>query len=171
MSVWDGHTLTFTPNEAIDIADWQQKDHALDEEKERIRQELLQDKRNVEKGNKDVKFKHHIAKVDETELEEERISTDDDFVLAIRPEAVKISEHGGIKGEIYSAMPTGMETTVRIKIGDYLVTGVIFGGITYPIGSEVYVDFEGDCIMLFSQNSGRFITTGSIRCDSDVKNA
>ena len=163
LEVWDGQQVTFIPNEDIDLMKWQQADHALDEEKEAHRQELLKDKRNVEKGNKDVKFKHHIAKVDETELEEERAITDDDYVLGIRPEAVKISNKGKLVGEIYSAMPTGMETTVRIRIGEFLITGVIFGGITYKLGAKVKLDIEGDGVMLFSQNSGRFICTGKLK--------
>ena len=163
LEIWDGQKVTFTSNEEIDFAKWQEADHALDVAKEQHRQELLKDKRNVEKGNKDVKFKHHIAKVDETEIEEERVITDDDYVLAIRPEAVKISPRGKLVGEIYSAMPTGMETTVRIRMGDYLITGVIFGGITYKIGAKVKLDIEGDGVMLFSQHSGRFITTGKLK--------
>ena len=59
-------------------------------------------------------------------------------------------------------MPTGMETTVRVKIGEYLITGVIFGGVTYQLGQKVKVDFDGDGIMLFSAQSGRFICSGSI---------
>ena len=30
-------------------------------------------------------------------------------------------------------MPTGMETTVKLRIGEYLLTGVIFGGVLYPV--------------------------------------
>ena len=163
LDIWNGQQVTFTPNEAIDLAKWQADDHALDEAKEQHRLELLKDKRNVEKSNKDVRFKHHIAKVDETEIEEEVAITDDDYVLGIRPEAVKISTKGKITGEIYSAMPTGMETTVRIRIGDYLITGVIFGGITYKLGAKVKIDIDGDGVMLFSRNSGRFITTGKLK--------
>lgn len=162
LTVWDGQELVFTPNDEISFAEWHQKDHALDAELEEKRQKLLEDKRNVEKGNKDVKFKCHIAKVDESEVEDEKEITDDDYMLAIRPEAVKITSKGKIEGEIYSAMPTGMETTVRVRIGEYLITGMIFGGITYSLGEKVKVDFDGDGIMLFSARSGRFICTGSL---------
>ena len=161
-TVWDGQQLTFVPSGEIDLAEWYRQDRLFDEQKEQRRQELLADKRNVEKGNKDVKFKCHIAKVDESELEEERELTDNDFIIGIRPETVKISDSGAIEGEIYSAMPTGMETTVRVKIGEYLITGVIFGGVTYQLGQKVKVDFDGDGIMLFSAQSGRFICSGSI---------
>lgn len=162
-SVWDDHKLTFVPNEKIDIGEWQTKDRAFDEENEAKRKETLADKRNVEKSNKDVKFKCHIAKVDETEIEEDREITDSDFVLGIRPEAVKITQQGGIVGEIYSAMPTGMETTVRVKIGEYLITGVIFGGVTYQLGQKVNVRIDGNGVMLFSQRSGRFVCLGSVK--------
>ncbi len=163
LKLWDGYEMTFTPNTPINIAEWQNCDHELDKQKEQRRLALLNDKRNVEKGNKDVKFKYHIAKVNETELDEEKEITDNDFVVGIRPEFVKITPNGKIEGEIYSAMPTGMETTVRIKIGEYLITGVIFGGITYSLGEKVKVDIDGNGIILFSQNSGRFITTGTLK--------
>ena len=67
----------------------------------------------VEKANRDLLFKYHIAKVDENEFEDEVALTHDDFVLGVRPECVSICENGALEGEIFSAMPTGMETTVH----------------------------------------------------------
>ena len=147
------------------LAEWQRSDKAVDEAKEELRRRRALDKKNVEKGNKDVKFRCHIAKVEETEIEEEKPATDRDFIIGDRPEAIKIVPDGKIEGEIYSAMPTGMETTVRIRMGNLLLTGVIFGGITYGIGQKVRFDITGDDIMIFSRSSGRLITTGSL----DVK--
>ena len=147
------------------LAEWQRSDKAVDEAKEELRRRRALDKKNVEKGNKDVKFRCHIAKVEETEIEEEKPATDRDFIIGVRPEAIKIVPDGKIEGEIYSAMPTGMETTVRIRMGNLLLTGVIFGGITYGIGQKVRFDITGDDIMIFSRSSGRLITTGSL----DVK--
>lgn len=162
VKIW-GKDMVFTPNSPIDIAKWQQDDHDYERELEEQRANMLLDKHNVEKSNKDVKFKCHIAKVDESEIEEDKQITDNDFIIGIRPEAVKITPNGKITGEVYSAMPTGMETTVRIKIGEFLITGVIFGGITYALGEKVNIEFDSDGIMLFSQNSGRFITTGTLK--------
>ena len=147
------------------LAEWQRSGKAVDEAKEELRRRRALDKKNVEKGNKDVKFRCHIAKVEETEIEEEKPATDRDFIIGVRPEAIKIVPDGKIEGEIYSAMPTGMETTVRIRMGNLLLTGVIFGGITYGIGQKVRFDITGDDIMIFSRSSGRLITTGSL----DVK--
>ena len=28
-------------------------------------------------------------------------------------------------------MPTGMETTVKVRVGSFLLTGVVFGGVLY----------------------------------------
>ena len=146
----------------LDLAEWQKNDKAIDRAKEELRIERARDKKNVEKGNKDVKFRCRIAKVVETEIEDEKPATERDFIIGVRPEAIKISDGGRLEGEIYSAMPTGMETTVRIRVGNLLLTGVIFGGITYGIGQTVRFDITGDDIMLFSAESGRLIATGSL---------
>ena len=84
-------------------------------------------------------------------------------MLGVRPEFVKISDQGAIAGEIFSAMPTGMETTVKVRVGNFLLTAVVFGGVTYKIGQKVRLDFAGDTVMLFSRQSGRLITLGSIK--------
>lgn len=163
LTVWNGAKFRFIPSEPLDLKAWQEADKRLDAEKEKKKKELAADKRNVEKTNKDVLFRYHIAKVNEEEIEAEIPYEDENLVLGIRPEAIKISETGKLEGEIYSAMPTGMETTVRVRIGEYLLTGVIFGGVTYSIGQKVRVDIEGDGVMLFSRRSGRLIATGRLQ--------
>ena len=87
---------------------------------------------------------------------------DGDFIVGVRPEFLKLSDTGAPEGEIYSAMPTGMETTVRIRIGDYLLTGVVFGGVLYRIGEKVRMDFDGSGVVLFSRRNGRLISLGSV---------
>ena len=67
-----------------------------------------------------------------------------------------------LEGEIYSAMPTGMETTVKVRVGDFLLTGVVFGGVLYRLGQKVRLDFRGDDVVLFSRRNGRLITQGSL---------
>ena len=162
--ILDDLEATFRPNEPIDMAAWfakRDKD-AADLEAQSI--EMLKVKKAVEKSNKDEVFKYHIAKVDESDyaVEEEPEITNEDFVLAIRPEALKLSGDGAIASTIYGAMPTGMESTVKLRIGKYLLTGVIFGGVTFKLGEETGVDIAGTDILLFDRKSGKAITAGSL---------
>lgn len=145
----------------LDMAEWKTEEKRLAKEAEDAKAAAKADKKNVEKGNKDTVFRYHIAKVDD-EIEEDVPATDNDFVIGVRPEAVTICREGGIEGEVYSAMPTGMETTVRIRVGNFLLTGVVFGGVTYTIGQKVHVRFDGNGIMLFSRVSGRLVSLGSL---------
>ena len=117
----------------------------------------------VEKANRDSLFKYHIAKVEEDEFEDEVTLTHEDFVLGIRPECVSICEDGALEGEIFSAMPTGMETTVKVRVGEFLFTGVVFGGITYKIGQKVRLSFTGADILMFSRENGKLITRGTLK--------
>ena len=162
LSFLEGVKGVFRPTEPLDLAEWVKCDYAKDREIAEWRAELLKDKRNVEKGNKDTVFKCHIAKVDETEFEEERPAGDNDFILGIRPEAIQISEKGKISAEVYSSMPTGMETTVRLRVGKLLLTGVSFGKITFALEEKVRFDFGKSEVVIFSARSGRLIYTGTL---------
>ena len=104
-----------------------------------------------------------MAKVNEEEdFGDEVALTDEDLVLGIRPEFLSLNDSGALEGEIYSAMPTGMETTVKVRIGEFLLTGVVFGGVLYQIGEKVHLDFRGSEVVLFSRKNGRLITRGSL---------
>ena len=162
LSFFDGVKGIFRASEPLDLGEWIKKDYAKDEEIANWRAELLKDKRNVEKGNKDTVFKCPIAKVDETEFEEARPMGDDDFVIGIRPEAIRIDPKGKIAAEVYSSMPTGMETTVRLRLGNLLLTGVAFGKITFALEEKVKFDFGKSEVILFSARSGRLISTGTL---------
>ena len=116
----------------------------------------------VAKTNADAVFRYHIARADGADEAVEEAPTQQDFVLGVRPEFVHISDQGPIAGEIFSAMPTGMETTVKVRVGEYLLTAVVFGGVTYKIGQQVRLGFSGNGVMLFSRQNGRMITLGSL---------
>ena len=118
----------------------------------------------MEKGNKDTLFRYHVAMVNETEdFGDEIEATEEDFVIGVRPEFLNLRDDGPIEGEIYSAMPTGMETTVKVQVGDFLLTGVVFGGVMYELGQKIRFGFRGDDIILFSKKNGRFITQGTLK--------
>jgi ABC-type sugar transport system ATPase subunit len=155
--------VTFRPNEPLSISKWNaDRDASIEAENER-RAELAKQKGYVEKGNKDEVFRYNIARVEEedTSIADDPVIEDGDFVLGVRPEFIRLADDG-IDGEIYGAMPTGMESTLKIRVGEFLLTGVVFGGTLYTIGSETHIRFTGDSIMLFDRKSGRYITSGSV---------
>ena len=124
---------------------------------------LLRDDKVVEKGNKDEVFKYHIAKVNEDDysIKEEPTITNEDFVLGIRPERIKVGE-GKREAEIYGAMPTGMESTIKICVGEYLLTSVVFGDSMFALGQKTKFDISGNEIFLFDRKTGKYISSGSI---------
>ncbi|MDR1705715.1 MAG: ATP-binding cassette domain-containing protein [Clostridiales bacterium] len=142
LSVLDGIKAVFTPNGAeIEKAP-----------------EVIQ---APDKSNKDVVFRPNIPNVEYTD-EAARVAEDAEYILGVRPEYIRIDGKSGIEGEIYSSMPTGMETTVRIRVGNHLLTGVVFGGVLYRIGQRVRVSFETDGIILFDGKGGGMIAQGSL---------
>lgn len=160
LTIFDSVKAKFKFAAQTDMVEWRMEEEAGIIAREEKIKELATQKGYVEKGNKDVTFNYHVNCVDEDLLVKTK-PTDDNLVIGVRPEAIKISEKG-IDGEIYSAMPTGMETTLRIRVGNYLLTGVVFGGITYEIGSTVKISFDGNGLMLFSRKTGKLIGTGSL---------
>ena len=126
---------------------------------------LALEKGYVEKANKDEVFKYPVARVNDEQgfAEKEEVAPQNgDFVLAVRPEFIQIAESGMFNVEICGAMPTGLESTIKLKIKDYLLTSVVFGGVTFEIGSTHAINFTGSNILLFDRKSGKCITSGSL---------
>ena len=92
---------------------------------------------------------------------------DHDFVIGVRPEFIKIHEQGKFSGEVYSSMPTGMETTIRINIGEYIMTGVVFGNITFEIGAPIKFDIDTNHILLYAKKSQKLICKGKLVVTSE----
>ena len=163
LSLLGDSKVTFRPNEPISMTEWNKaRDESIAAEKAR-RAELAKQKGYVEKGNKDEVFRYNIARVEEvdTSIEDAPVIQDGDYVLGVRPEFIRLAD-SGIDGEIYGAMPTGMESTLKIRTGEFLLTSVVFGDELYTIGSKTHVHFVGNSIMLFDRKSGRYITSGSL---------
>ncbi len=165
LNLFDGMTAQFKPNDDLKLSKWfEDRDISIKEEALK-RERMLADKHEVEKGNKDEVFKYHISKVVEDDyiLRKEEKLEDGDFVLGIRPECINLTEEGSVNGTIYGAMPTGMESTIKIAVGNYLLTGVIFGNSLYKIGEEKKFDIKGTDVLLFDRRSGRCISAGSLK--------
>ena len=153
LKLLDQYDAVFTPSEPVETDAWYR-------EAEESIAAFNAKVRPAEKTNKDVPFNYPIAMVHD--IADQKTPDREDWVLGVRPEFVTICDDGPIEGEIFSAMPTGMETTVRIRVGNYLLTGVIFGGITYKIGEKVHLRFSGDGTTLFSRVNGRLVATGRL---------
>ena len=163
LEMLNGRKFTFKPAKDFDFTAWYKSRDAQKAEFENKEKEKMATKGYVEKANKDEYFNYHIAKVDESELQEEVPRIDgQSFVVGVRPECIDIVENGSISGEIFGAMPTGMESTIKINIDDFLLTGVIFGNSRFQLGSKVNFAINTDRIMLFDAISGKLITLGSL---------
>lgn len=163
LDVFDGKKIIFKPNESLDLKKWREDLSDQIKKEEELHAVKASQKGYVEKTNKETTFKYHIAQINEAEdYDDEKVLSDEDFVIGIRPEFVEIDPSGKLEGEIYSSMPTGMETTVRVAIDNYLLTGVMFGGVVYKLGEKVRINFKGNNAILFDRKSGKFISLGSI---------
>jgi ABC-type sugar transport system ATPase subunit len=161
LTIFDDKKATFKFNEPLKISDWYEAERKAQKKAQEELEKKAAQKNYVEKGNKDTVFKYPVAYVDDVPASDAPV-TDRDYVLGIRPEFVKIVNEGGIEAEVYSAMPTGMETTVRLRVGNFLLTGVVFGGVTYEIGEKVHIILRGENIMLFDRASGDLVGTGAL---------
>ena len=164
-TIFDDKKITFTPNEALSMTEWFKERAKREEEEAKALEAIKADKKAVEKGNKDEVFKYNISLVDDSDyfVKEAPKITDEDFVIGIRPECLKIKDEGALDGVIYGAMPTGMESTIKIAIGNYLLTAVDFGNTLYQINDKKKVEISSNNILLFDRKSGKCICAGSVR--------
>ena len=165
VTILDGRKAQFIPGKPLDLQRWFAERDKKEADEAAHHQEQMQDKKSVEKSNKDEVFKYHIARVNEDDyaLQEAPVITNEDFVIGVRPEALQLHDGAGLDGVIYGAMPTGMESTIKLRIGDFLLTGVVFGNTAYKIGQEVKFEVGGEDILLFDRKSGKLITAGSLQ--------
>ena len=164
LTVFGDKKIIFTPNEKLNIADWHKdKENSIEKAKE-LEAIKASKKGFVERDNKETSFKYHVSLIEsEEDYGDEVEFTDNDFVIGIRPEFIEIDNNNKLTGEIYSSMPTGMETTLRVAVGNYLLTGVMFGGVVHKIGEKVSINFKGNNAILFDRKSGKMICLGSLK--------
>ena len=154
--IFDEIDATFIPNTEFDLKEYNNLKEFELQNKE------AHDKHQKEKENKDKEFKYSISRISSTNEDEEGKQVE--FVLGIRPEFIKLENDGRLDGEIYSALPSGMETIVKTKVGtDYLLTAVILGGVDYKINAKAKINFFGNEIMLFDKQTGKLILQGKLK--------
>jgi hypothetical protein len=84
-------------------------------------------------------------------------------IVGIRPEFLPISENGALNGVAYSTLPSGMETTVKISVGELTLSSVVFGSVDYAVDSPVKFDVVGEKIVLFDSETHDRIAIGSLK--------
>ena len=62
----------------------------------------------------------------------------------------------------FGAMPTGMESTLKLKMENFLLTSVVFGSKAFVIGQKIRFNLAGDGILLFDRKTGKRIVSGKI---------
>ena len=165
LAMLDGTCAEFVPAQPLNLESWFRQRDQRQIEKAAALKAAAAKKGYVEKSNKDEVFRYHISKVVEEDdaMMEEPVLTNEDLVLGIRPEFLEIDPKGALEGEIYGAMPTGMESTIKIRVGNFLLTGVVFGNTLFKLGEKVRLNVSGSEIMLFDRASGERITSGSLK--------
>ena len=160
LTLWGGVPAAFRFEEPVDLARWRAEEAERTARKEALQAERAERRGFVKKSNEDAPFPYPVPLADPGQ--KPPAPGDDGLVLAVRPETVEIGGEGGVEAEVYSAMPTGMETTVLLRVGNFLLTAVVFGGVTFPIGKTVRLSFRQGGAAIFSRRSGELIGAGGV---------
>jgi len=82
-------------------------------------------------------------------------------IVGIRPEFITLGS-GRFEGAVYTTLPSGMETTVKLEVGDTFLTSVVFGSVDYHHKTKLSFSFIGNGIVLFDSKSGKCISIGNL---------
>ena len=163
LELLDGKKCVFTPNAAVDIQGFFQNRDKDIAAAEAALAEAKKQRGYVEKDNADRRFNYHIHKIGgDIEAEEEHDVPDDTVIIGVRPEFIHIGSKG-LDAEVYSTLPTGVETIVKVTVGDYFLTGLAYGGVDYQMGAKTSISFEGNQILLYDRKSGKLISDGTLK--------
>ena len=86
----------------------------------------------------------------------------ENVVLGIRPEHIGILEDGSMKASIYTTLPTGMETTVKIRLGEQILSAVVFGSVDCAVDQPIALRFLDIQILLLDKATGDRIAVGKL---------
>ena len=81
--------------------------------------------------------------------------------IGIRPEFVTMDKNGKLEGEVLSSLPSGMETTLRLKVKDFVFSSVLFGSLDFKVGEKIPLSLSGESFVLFDSN-GDYAGEGSL---------
>ena len=91
-----------------------------------------------------------------------KIEKGDQLVIGLRPEHIEIEENDSANSLIYSTLPSGLETVIKLKIKNTILTSVAFGGVDYKVNAPISTNFNSNKYILFNKNSRENISMGTI---------
>jgi multiple sugar transport system ATP-binding protein len=84
---------------------------------------------------------------------------DSDLVLGVRPEHVRFSDRGAIRGGVYGAEYLGTTQIVTVETPFGLVRARAPASLPLVTGESVGLDFRAEKLSIFDRDSGRAIRT------------
>ena len=86
----------------------------------------------------------------------------DKICLGIRPEDISVDDSSPLRGEVISAFPYGMETTVVIRFLGADIRSVVFGSVDFAAGQQVGITVKGNNICFFDPETEQLEAIGAL---------
>ena len=86
----------------------------------------------------------------------------DKLCLGIRPEDISVDDSSPLRGEVISAFPYGMETTVVIRFLGADIRSVVFGSVDFAAGQQVGITVKGNNICFFDPETEQLEAIGAL---------
>ncbi|MCQ2435411.1 MAG: ABC transporter ATP-binding protein [Clostridia bacterium] len=86
---------------------------------------------------------------------------ENDVIIGIRPEFIRLG-NGTIDGKVYATLPSGMETMVKLSVGNETLTSVAFGSVDYPFNMPIDFEIIGNGIVMFDGKTEKNLSLGSV---------
>src|SRR6056297_709288 len=86
-----------------------------------------------------------------------------EIYLGIRPEDIELTDTSQNTSTVYSTLPSGMETIVKVKLKDTLFSVVAFGRVDFPVDTQIGLAFNTPNYHIFSKQKGIKIATGDLK--------
>ena len=86
----------------------------------------------------------------------------DKLCLGIRPEDISVDDSSTLRGEVISAFPYGMETTVVIRFLGADIRSVVFGSVDFAAGQQVGITVKGNNICFFDPETEQLEAIGAL---------
>jgi len=109
---------------------------------------------SVKVGNETLAFKFKDTM--------QAVKVGEKVTLGIRPENIVLSDAGALTGKIYSTLPSGMETVVKINFAGVILTAVVFGSIDFAVNETVKFSIKDDKNIIFAGSEQKAAARGSL---------